>query len=175
MDGYIRDIVSEYGGDIVESRIKGRLIPLTPSIMEIIRGDPEDPETAKWMSKCMKLGGKLQYIAIGTRPDIGAALSCCMRTAAAATQSTYNGLIFILRFLRDTSHYKIRYGHRSPHELHDFIIKYTPSLHMDIWRDDDIIWFADASQGGEKPLQCNIGFYNGAPFSWKVNNFKWTT
>ena len=46
---------------------------------------------------------------------------------------------------------------------------------MDIWRDDDIIWFADASQGGEKPLQCNIGFYNGAPFSWKVNNFKWTT
>jgi hypothetical protein len=174
-EGYINDIVQKYKEHMVTPPPKARIVPMTEEINDIQQGDINDPETAKWTSECMQLGGKLNYISIGTRPDISAALSKCMRTASKATASTFQALMTIVTYLHHTKHYKLHYGNGLDADLKQMVLKYSTDINSDIWCDGDIIWFADASQGGEKPLQCNLGFIGGSIFSWKIGHFTWTT
>ena len=126
--------------------------------------------TAEWTQKCLTLAGKLNYVAIATRPDVSAALSMCMRHASRATKSTFDSLMVIVRYLRDTKHFKIHYGVGLDHNLTTLVIKHSREVHLDVWQSGDIIWFADASQGGERPLQGNLGFIGASPFSWKIGS-----
>jgi hypothetical protein len=174
-EGFISDVVQKYKEHLVQPPPKARLVPMTEMINDIQQGDINDPETVKWTSECMQLGGKLNYISIGTRPDISAALSKCMRTASKATASTFQALMIILTYLHHTKHYKLHYGNGLGADLKQMMLRYATNINSDIWCDGDIVWFGDASQGGEKPLQCNFGFIGGSIFSWKIGHFTWTT
>ena len=45
----------------------------------------------------------------------------------------------------------------------------------DPWKDMDVLWMCDASQGGERPMHCAIGFIGGSPFCWKIGRLTSTT
>ena len=179
-ESYIDDIMDKYKDFIKEYKLepspKTRVTPMVETVADNIQqGDPENPMTLGWVSKCMQLGGKLNYASIATRPDISAALAKCMRTASKATESTFKALLGIVVYLQETKHYKLNYGKGLGDPLKQNILRYATDIRADIWCDDDVIWFADASQGGSKPLQCNLGFIGGCLFSWKIGHFSWTT
>ena len=48
-------------------------------------------------------------------------------------------------------------------------------MHFDPWRDFDVIAFADAFQGGERPMQCAILFIGGSPFAWRIGRLAATS
>jgi len=75
---FIDDIVAKFGDDLSDAKTRQRVVPITEQGMDFERGDPEDPETKEWANQCLKLGGKLNYVAIFTRPDISFALSVVM-------------------------------------------------------------------------------------------------
>lgn len=47
----------------------------------------------------MSLGGKLNYVAVGSRPDIAGALSMVMRHVAGANKDIFIALLKIARYL----------------------------------------------------------------------------
>ncbi|KAL1519692.1 hypothetical protein AB1Y20_023202 [Prymnesium parvum] len=104
---FIDDIVAKFGDDLGDAKTRQRVVPITEQGMDFERGDPEDPETKEWANQCLKLGGKLNYVAIFTRPDISFALSVVMGNVSMATKGTYGALLGILRYLRDTKDYSI--------------------------------------------------------------------
>ena len=173
---YIDDIVAKWGGDLPSSRAKSRVIPLTESVyLNISEGENDTSETPQWATKCLQLGGKLNYLAVFTRPDISAALSMCMSHVSRATKALYDALLHITSYLQQTKHYQLRYGVGLDTGLRQHLLQHAKELHVDPWSGGDIMWMADASQGGAKPMQCNIGFIGGAPFSWKIGKLPWTT
>ena len=173
---YIDELLATYGADISEKhRHKYRSVPSYEEVMEITKGEPDDPETATWIQKCLELGGKLNYIAVFTRPDISASLSFCMRNVSGATRPLYLALINIVKYLRDTKHYKLHLGKGLDRPLREFLVHHSRTLVVDPWRDGDLLFMCDASQGGARPMMCAIGFIAGCPFVWKIGRLTSTT
>ena len=99
----------------------------------------------------------------------------CTSHVSHATKALYDALLHITSYVQQTKHYHLHYGAGMDAELRHHLLQHAKELHVDPWGDGDVVWMADASQGGEKPMQCNIGFIGGAPFSWKMGKMPWTT
>ena len=84
-------------------------------------------------------------------------------------------LLDIVRYLRDTRHYQLHLGLGLDKPLRSHLIKHSRIMTIDPWTDTDVIWICDASQGGERPMQCAIGFIAGCPFAWKIGRLASTT
>jgi hypothetical protein len=59
--------------------------------------------------KYLSLIGSLMYAALGTRPDISYAVTALSRYNAAPLAMHYTAAIRVLRYLKDTAHYKLHY------------------------------------------------------------------
>jgi hypothetical protein len=171
----IDEIVGLYKHDIVENPKGSRTVPSDLSIHELAKSDPESSEAKKWAPICLKLGGKVNYIAVFTRPDISAALSFAMRNVAGANEGLYKALLKIVRYLRDTSGYQLHFGAGLGRELRDMAMANAPILTLDPWGDFDVMMFCDASQGGERPMQCALIFVGGSVFAWRVGRLTATS
>ena len=82
---------------------------------------------------------------------------------------------YSVRYVSETRDYAIEYGAGRDSEIRNFILRGARGLELDPWGDGDVIWFADSSHGGEKPMHANFGMIGGAPFSWKIGKMRWTT
>ena len=163
----IDDIVHTYLDEDEEGSGE-RAIPAHESVLDMPKYDPTAPETAVWRMKCLKLGGKINYVACFTRPDISAALSFSMRNVAGAGIELFEALLVITRYLRDTRKYKLHYGAGRSQELKTHLLKYMTTIKHDPWSDFDIIWLADSSHGGIRPMLCAMGMVGGTIFCWKM-------
>ena len=66
----IDNIVEDYKQFIVEPKRKSyRSIPYDPDD-PVTRSEPDHPSVRMWQEKCLKLGGRINYVAVFTRPDI---------------------------------------------------------------------------------------------------------
>jgi len=170
----IDEMINTYASEITEPMRKYRSLPCYPDVLDIVKNDPDDANTNKWRLECLKLGGKLNYIACFTRPDISAALSFCMRNVSGAGEELYNALLIIVRYLRDTRTYSIRYG-TNDKEFRAHLLRHATDLREDLWSDFDVVWLSDASYGGPRPMACAIAFIGGAPFAWKIGRLECTS
>ena len=128
----IDNIVEDYKEYIVEPKRKSyRSIPYDHDDV-ITRSAPDDPSTKLWTEKCLKLGGRLNYVAVFTRPDISAALSFCMQHVSGASESLFRALIVIVRYVRDTSDYAITYGATIRQPFRDYLVKHSRKLDEDV-------------------------------------------
>ena len=69
----IEEIVNEHKEQISSLRAAQRTVPCDPAVLDITKSDPDSSDAKKWIPICLRLGGKLNYIAVFTRPDISAA------------------------------------------------------------------------------------------------------
>ena len=98
-----------------------------------------------------------------------------MRNVAGANEGLYKALLKIVRYLRDTSGYQLHFGAGLGRELRDMAMANAPILTLDPWGDFDVMMFCDASQGGERPMQCALIFVGGSVFAWRVGRLTATS
>jgi len=154
-----------------------RATPYPPGMCEadLQHLDRDSEECKAWQSKSLKLAGKLNYIAIGTRPDIAGALSMAMQHVANASSDTYRLLLCIAKYLSLTANYAIQYQKTTSSSFVQNAIQHCGSVAENPWHDGDLAIFCDASQGGARPMMCAIVFIAGTPLTWRMGELRATT
>ena len=110
---YVEDLLRQY--NMVDA--KPRAIPLPVGMKVVPNKDTNilpDPTVYR------ALVGKLNYLAVNTRPDISYALSVLSRSMAKPTKSALNLAFGVLRYLSGTRSLGLRYGGTGAAELRGF-------------------------------------------------------
>ena len=171
----IDEIVNTHKDQIVELRRGVRSMPCDESVLEIVKSDPESAGAIHWGKMCLVLGGKLNYIATYTRPDICATLSFIMRNVSGASEALYNALIKLVRYLRDSADKSLYFGANRDMPIRANFLAGAHALAIDPWGPSDVIFVSDASQGGPRPMQCALGFVDGCCVLWRIGRLNSTT
>ena len=159
---YIDNLVDTYLGDKDRSG-KERV---TPCNDEILVTDPlKDGETIH--PEYRTIVGKLGWLSLISRPDIAYAYNMLAKFASAGTPRHFRLAQAVVKYLKRTRKYEIRYGEeeRSLHIEH--VITGTKSRCDFTWP-DAAMFYTDATYGGERPMGGYTGYYEGGPFAWSA-------
>ena len=173
----IEEIARNYEQDISRLPNSARCTPYgTRAYEDLLLLDPTSTESLTWQRKCLQLAGKINYVAVGTRPDVAGALSMTMQHVSRASADIYEALLHIARYLQATSNYAIHYNPQTPHAFAQNAIEHCRQINsLTIWEQGEPSLFCDASQGGPKPMMCAMMFIAGAPLAWKMGKLTATT
>lgn len=144
-------------------------------VEELSQSDRESDATRMWRRRCMSLGGKLNYVAMGSRPDIAGALSMVMRHVAGANREVYQALLKVARYLVATKEYAVHLGARPPEAFVKNIIEHCKHIDHNPWTRTSLAVFCDASQGGPRAMRSAIIMFEGAPIAWRIGRLQSTT
>ena len=157
---YIDNLVQAYLSDKDRS-VKERVTPCNDEILTIEpikEGETIHPEYRTVV-------GKLGWLSLISRPDIAYAYSMLAKFSSSGTPRHFRLAIAVIKYLRRTRMYEIRYGSEE-HNLHvDHIITGTNSRCDFTWP-GEALFYTDATYGGARPMGGYVGYYHGAPFSW---------
>lgn len=134
-------------------------MPYDDTIDELMQSDSDSAEARAWRRKCMSLGGKLNYAAVGTRPDVAGALSMVMRHVAGANKDIY----------------AIHLSAHLPEAYVQNVIHHCRTIGHNPWEGNDVAIYCDASQGCPMPMMSAVLFLNGSPVVWRIGRLQSTT
>ena len=125
----IEEIARTYEQDILRLPSTSRTTPYGPLAHgDMTLLDPTTRESHNWQNKCLQLAGKINYIAVGSRPDVAGALSMSMQLVSRASEDVYTAILHIARYLKDTANYAIHYSPQTPLTFSQNIIDHCSSI-----------------------------------------------
>ena len=118
--------------------------------------------------------GKLNWLVSVSRPDLAYTLSILGRFNNCGGAPHMVALYKAMRYAYGTRHYKLTFGAGRGTELFKSISSHC-DITPDILREDELIVFTDASQGGARPMAGYVIWYLGGPISWSAYRLPHTT
>ena len=118
--------------------------------------------------------GKLNWLVSVSRPDLAYTLSVLGRFNNCGGAPHMVALYKAMRYAYGTRHYKLTFGAGRGTELFKSISSHC-DITPDILREDELIVFTDASQGGARPMAGYVIWYLGGPISWSAYRLPHTT
>jgi hypothetical protein len=156
---YIDNLVREFLPNPAQGKER-----ITPCSDEILSLEPlKDGETIE--PKYRQAIGKLGWLSIISRPDISFGYSMLAKFAGSGTPRHFRLVLSIVKYLRRTRLYEIRYGSHEHSLLIDHAVAGTKSR-CDFTHPGQAIFYTDATYGGERPMGGYAGFFHGGPFTW---------
>lgn len=143
---FIKDLVQSFGLD----NANHQTTPL-PQGFEV----DDEPDRSIITREYQRGTGKLQWLAVKTRPDISEAAGTLARFNTAPTKKCWNGLLHVMRYLKGTMNVGLTYGPASTSSITNCLpIGYSDSN-----------WAGPNS--GRKSIGGYIFLYEGSPISWQ--------
>ena len=143
---FIKDFVQSFGLDNANSQTT----PL-PQGFEV----DDEPDGSIITREYQRGTGKLQWLAVKTRPDISEAAGTLARFNTAPTKKCWNGLLHVIRYLKGTMNDGLTYGPAST----------SPTTNRLPIGYSDSNWAGPNS--GRKSIGGYIFLYEGSPISWQ--------
>ncbi|SOV05631.1 uncharacterized protein UDID_18477 [Ustilago sp. UG-2017a] len=147
LTAYIKGMVSKW----LEKPNEKSWIPMQ-SIANTVRGSKCTPERAK---RYQELAGQLLWVSNMVRPDISFTVGVLARHMSEPIDSTWQAAIHLLKYLNQTSEYRLELGGMHRKHAKQPVVTYT-----------DANWALDPTNG-RRSTSGAVTYVYGCPVSWK--------